>query len=339
MGCCSGTGAAETRASGMATSSKTFQAAEELAKHADFLASKASDVTPMLHELSKGCKQHTLPNYSGQPLSVVTIEQLNLHHHRLLGEKRMLEQYHQLAGLTRFGILIMAGTKHGLAAWAGHKTCLSEVVGVPESRLWVYVDGQIRTDIYALIGSMHRMPDLHIDEATKLRHFLEKVAHEGNEKAMYALGAMESDHAKRCHWYRMAADKGHVASMIALGRDCETDLVKKRDWYAKAAALGSACAMFNLAVTEKDPQKQRDWYRQASDKGDVDAMFNLGASELDPQVQRDWYLKAAHSGHSGAKYNLESPREHHLTATEKLEDQEAPLRSAGAIRSEGISPS
>jgi len=244
------------------------------------------------------------------------------------GEGKIVQEYHAFASMTKYGVLVIAETVAGFAEWAGHKACQHEVVGLDESRIWLYFAERVTNDIFGFVKTLD-IDALKKDEHTKIQHFLEFAAKGGSVKAMHSLGFIEASLEHKRHWFVKAADGGHTGAMIDLGKECETDPVKKREWYMKAVEKGNTHAMFNLGVLDGDTDSGREWYRKAAEKGDTDAMFNLGYLDADPIKQREWYLKASEKGHAGALYNLGVAKEQHLIASEKSEeDAEAPLRSA-----------
>jgi len=322
-------------ASGKTTSDEAAVVAQlpvadaNLAKHADFLTSKAVDCSATLAKLmEKGCRDHQLPGYDGSsPFKIVTNEQLHLHHKRFGGEGKIVQEYHAFAGMTKYGVLIIAETVAGFAEWAGHKPCQHEVLGLDEGRIWLYFADKVTNDIFGFVKTLD-VDSLKKEEHAKIKAFLELAAKKGSINAMHSLGFIEVSHEHKRQWYVKAAEGGHTGAMIDLGKECETDPSKKRAWYMKAVEKGNAHAMFNLGVLDGDSESGREWYRKAAEKGDTDAMFNLGNIDTDPIRQREWYVKSAEKGHAGALYNLGVDKKHWLVAGEKREeDAEAPLRS------------
>ena len=88
-------------------------------------------------------------------------------------------------------------------------------------------------------------------------------------------------------------------------------------WLRKAAAQGSADAMFYLGVacdhgrgTPVDKAAAFGWFKKAAEQGDPDAQFNCGmmcfkgeGTAQDKTAAFGWYQKAAEQGHAIAQFN------------------------------------
>ena len=102
------------------------------------------------------------------------------------------------------------------------------------------------------------------------------------------------DFSEAAKFYRMAAEKGHVAAQHDLaylyehGLGVECDFKQAAEWYRKAALQGDAEAQNNLGalyatgrgVPQSDAEAAR-WYRLAAVKQDPEAMSNLGTMYLE----------------------------------------------------------
>lgn len=110
--------------------------------------------------------------------------------------------------------------------------------------------------------------------------------------------------------------------MYAKGQGVAQDYGQARQWYEKAAAVGSAAAMQNLGVLYRDGQgvpqdyeQARQWFEKGAAAGEASAMQNLGVLYRDGQgVPQDyeqaqqWYEKAAVHGNEDAKTRLQELR-------------------------------
>jgi len=94
-------------------------------------------------------------------------------------------------------------------------------------------------------------------------------------------------------WYRMAAERGHVEAQNSLGSvfQAEKRYEEALPWYEKASAQGHALATNNLAYlydlglgVKQDRRKGFELYSRAADLGWAEAMWNIanmyGAGQL-----------------------------------------------------------
>ena len=98
----------------------------------------------------------------------------------------------------------------------------------------------------------------------------------------------------------------------------QQDYAKARDYYERAAAMGSASALRNLGYlyqkgygVPQDHAKARDYYEQAAAMGNAAALNDLGylyqngyGVPQDYAKARDYFERAADGGAKGAHYNL-----------------------------------
>lgn len=108
----------------------------------------------------------------------------------------------------------------------------------------------------------------------------------------YGKGAPR-DSAEAMKWYRKAADQGNAEAQnsVGSGLQAEKRYEEARVWYEKASAQGHALATNNLAYlhdlglgVKQDRQKGFELYSRAADLGWAEAMWNIanmyGASQL-----------------------------------------------------------
>ena len=167
-----------------------------------------------------------------------------------------------------------------------------------------------------------------------------RAAELGNPDAMYKLGDIhtfgrgvmvdgvrtydadygESWYQKALSLYEQAALAGDTdamrktGDMYLYGLGTERNREKAKEWFLKAAELGSAKAMTRLGDSYKDHIKWNEdmeeayrlaleWYRKAADAGDPEALYQIGEMyENGYGVEEDfdqahlYYLKAAQAG-------------------------------------------
>lgn len=108
----------------------------------------------------------------------------------------------------------------------------------------------------------------------------------------YGKGAPR-DGAEAMRWYRMAADRGNAEAQnsVASGLQAEKHYEEALHWYEKASAQGHALATNNLAYlydlglgVKQDRRKGFELYSRAADLGWAEAMWNIanmyGAGQL-----------------------------------------------------------
>ena len=86
----------------------------------------------------------------GQPLPgmvpVATDNHLMLHDNTIYGphgSRKWKEAYNHYVSLSKLGCIILAGTAEKFSEWAQSDACRDEVAGVPDGRLWAFIDGYI----------------------------------------------------------------------------------------------------------------------------------------------------------------------------------------------------
>ena len=70
---------------------------------------------------------------------IITNETLCLHHSELDCDG-WVEAFQTYAAQTKYGVLILAKTPENFQYWAKSRPCLREVKGIPEGRLYVYIE-------------------------------------------------------------------------------------------------------------------------------------------------------------------------------------------------------
>ena len=93
-------------------------------------------------------------------------------------------------------------------------------------------------------------------------------------------------YAEAVHWYRRAAEQGHVYAqsnlgiMYAEGRGVPRDYAEAVRWYRKAAEQGDAEAQGNLGVmyqlgrgVPQDYAEAVRWYRKAAEQGEANSQY------------------------------------------------------------------
>jgi uncharacterized protein len=143
--------------------------------------------------------------------------------------------------------------------------------------------------------------------------------------ALYRGRGIVKDDTESLRLLVRAAKSSNADAQAELGRRyakgeggvCANDVLSSH-WYRKAAEAGHIMAQFNLAVrydkghgVEKDVAVAAHWYRKAADAGYLSAQFNLGICYADGLgVEKDaiaavhWYRKAAEAGHVKAQASL-----------------------------------
>lgn len=160
---------------------------------------------------------------------------------------------------------------------------------------------------------------------------IEQSSSVGEADALYRLGVFfaagtvfAKDDPAAVHFYRKAADQGHIKAQNSLGimfekgRGVSQNLLMASMWYRKAADQGLAEAQYNLGVmyangrgVAQDDPKAADWYRKAADQGIAGAQNNLGSMYAKGRgVTQNtatavyWYREAADQGNAIAQRNL-----------------------------------
>ena len=135
---------------------------------------------------------------------------------------------------------------------------------------------------------------------------------------------VEKDFNRAFYWYKLAAEKGHVAAMNNLGACYSEGIGVKKDrsqafyWFKKSAENGSHVAMDNLAWryqfgvgTKKDDMLAFHWYKKSAELGNNRAMYELGmcytlgkGCGIDNNQAIFWHEKAADSGNAAAMNSI-----------------------------------
>ncbi|MBQ0088410.1 MAG: SEL1-like repeat protein [Prevotellaceae bacterium] len=120
------------------------------------------------------------------------------------------------------------------------------------------------------------------------------------------------------------AEEGNIDSQYAKGVDyyigkyCEQDYVKAREWLSKPAEKGHAkaqCLMGHIYMeglgTDIDYVKAREWYAKSAEQGVPEAEYKLAiiyqsgyGVKRDKEKAFDWCLKSAEQGLPDAQYML-----------------------------------
>ena len=136
---------------------------EELARQSTFVASKVSadvyGVDTKISHLAEGrfkigaagtVKMLQGRLTPGKPLPgmvpIATDNHLMLHDNTIYGKhgsRKWKEAYNHYVSLTKLGCIILAGTAEKFSEWAQSDACRDEVAGVPDGRLWAFIDGYI----------------------------------------------------------------------------------------------------------------------------------------------------------------------------------------------------
>lgn len=130
------------------------------------------------------------------------------------------------------------------------------------------------------------------------------------------------DYRLALHWFRQAAERGHVAAqfnvgvMYTYGDGAPQDFILAVEWYRKAALQGYARAQSNLGVmyakgygVPQDIKEASEWIRRAAENGNVIAQNTLAfMHEIGLGVPQDfklavtWYRKAREPGNGNEQY-------------------------------------
>ncbi len=131
---------------------------------------------------------------------------------------------------------------------------------------------------------------------------------------LYLLGRKTSN----AEWYRRAAGKGHVRSMLALGCQYEKEkrYAQALKWYRLAAEKGHAEAQLRLGDcyscgngVKKDLAEALKWYRLAAGKDHPEAQLRLGycyyygnGVKKDITEAMKWFIRGGKSGNAADQY-------------------------------------
>jgi TPR repeat protein len=159
------------------------------------------------------------------------------------------------------------------------------------------------------LGSFRKDP-------TKTEEFYRKGASFGNAHAMNRLAAFLARQGKEEEaksWFLKSAEKGHVASMVAMGicyEKNDRDIAGARVWYHKAAEHNNTDAMTHLGdlyMEEEDFENAEKWFLKSAKQGNVGGMLRLGSyyiQGLSFSNAEKWYLEAAKLCNSDAMCQL-----------------------------------
>jgi TPR repeat protein len=124
------------------------------------------------------------------------------------------------------------------------------------------------------------------------------------------------DYNLALHWYRLAAERGHLGGQYNLARMYDHGLGVHRDaveaarWYQRAAEQGEVHSQHHLAEmyrdgrgVSRDPGRSREWFEAAARQGHVEVFPELAmAYQQGEGVARDmrraylWWWLAAQGG-------------------------------------------
>lgn len=149
-------------------------------------------------------------------------------------------------------------------------------------------------------------------------YFLGKAYDEG-----YCGIAADKEEAE--HWYRRAAEQGHMLAQYELaetyftGDGFATDYPESKKWYRKAAEQGHGPSQLRMAFLSAeahfkgvtvDMAEAEQWFMKAAEQNAGDAQFRLGNFYLhykqppDPAKALIWLKRAAEGGHRVAMFDL-----------------------------------
>jgi TPR repeat protein len=158
----------------------------------------------------------------------------------------------------------------------------------------------------------------------RLGRMIENNARRSHKRGAIAKAAYNSELAKASKWYAKGAEESHPAAQRALGtlhefgEGVRQDLVEALRLYKAAAEAGDAGGMTSLGFlygtgkgVHRNPEKARNWYARAAKAGSQRAMFNLaimlmsedGGAVNVPEAAK-WLKAAADKGHPGAMRQL-----------------------------------
>ena len=139
-------------------------------------------------------------------------------------------------------------------------------------------------------------------------------------RAEAAARSSPADTAAALKLYALAVNSGHAGAALALGRlyaqgrGPGSNPKLAREWYEKAAALGSSDAAFargELSDSSRDFAGAKEWYERAATAGHTAAQYALGVLyrlgrgvKQDYVSAHDWIEKAAAQGHEVAQFTL-----------------------------------
>ena len=148
----------------------------------------------------------------------------------------------------------------------------------------------------------------------------------GYAKGQYAAGCIYVtekflDYSKAFHYFKLAADQGHVESQVNLGQlfangwGKEQNIERARETFHSVAAQGHPDGYYNLAKLENESgnfKKAVEYLKLAADGGSVDAEYEMGifyATEPgdvleNHQLAFEYLSKAAEKDHDEAQYDV-----------------------------------
>ncbi|MGA9211281.1 tetratricopeptide repeat protein [Kaistella sp.] len=152
----------------------------------------------------------------------------------------------------------------------------------------------------------------------KAKQWYLKAVENGNPSA--ALGLSTVDRENRKAWREKSAIMGHPNAVAIQGWEADSEdenYQKARDYYEKAADLGSAYANVRLGYhykkglgVEKDYKKAFEYYQKAAKKGNSDGLVGIGllyhnggnGITQNHRIAMEWYLKAVEKKNTDAMY-------------------------------------
>lgn len=145
--------------------------------------------------------------------------------------------------------------------------------------------------------------------------------------AYFMLGALyyqgirpEVNDQDTVHWFKKAADLGHVGAQFNLGMVYDQgELVSQNHeeavkWFKEAAGNGNIVALYNLGQkymkgegVKRDSKEALKWFSLAAEKGDSDAQYNVGALYLEgaKDVEFANHDKAIYTINQSVEKNIE----------------------------------
>jgi TPR repeat protein len=133
----------------------------------------------------------------------------------------------------------------------------------------------------------------------------------------YGTAGVEQNYREAFELLGKAHSKGnHEATLIIAIANLEGKGVEKskrlaKEWFTKAANLGSAESQYRLGqliyTENKNSAVAKGWLEKAANNNHVQSQYLLGQiflEEKQPKLASDWLIKAADAGHADAQYTL-----------------------------------
>lgn len=165
----------------------------------------------------------------------------------------------------------------------------ASVDGDAISRMWL-------ARVYAA-GRMGYTPEYNLAQAIAETVItdIQRLSELGEPEAAFLLGSAyaeglgkDIDDAASAHWYRIAAEKGHLlaqqelGTLYAAGRGVEQNDEMAVYWWRQAAEAGGAIAQYQLGLmyqtgrgVSTDLQAARNWFEKAAGRGEPRALEAL----------------------------------------------------------------